>query len=198
MKAGRKLTKILFCTIVLLCLFTPVLLTAAPASGDVEGLSFLAFGTGKIQVRIYTDYFCAPCSSIEPVIEAKVADLVKRKVINVTFVDAPFHKNSMLYVRYYLYILNEKKDIGHILAARAALFEAAKANIVDKTKLEEFLQKKGIPFRPYDEQPTLAIMERYTQEDKVNATPMMVVYRGLKKEVYSGTAEIPLGLDSLK
>jgi len=197
MRARKRLFKLLFCTVLLL-LLTPILPVSAGASTDVVGLSFLSFGTGKIQVRIYADYFCGPCSSIEPLIEAKIADLVKRKVINVTFVDAPFHKNSMLYVRYYLYILNEKKEIGHILAARAALFEAAKANIVDKSKLEDFLQKKGIPFRPFDEQPTLAIMERYTQEDKVNATPMMVVYRGFKKEVYNGTTEIPQGLDSLK
>jgi hypothetical protein len=147
---------------------------------------------------LYADYFCGPCASIEPVVEAKLADLVRRNVINITFIDAPFHKHSSLYARYFLYILNERKEITQILSARAALFEAAKAGVSEREKLEEFLQKKSITFRPYEDRPTLAVLEGYMREDKITATPVMVVYRGVKKEIYNGTAEIPWGLESLK
>ncbi len=171
---------------------------AADSGWGQDPISFLSFGNGKIKVRFYADYFCGPCASIEPVTEAKVADLVKRNVINITFVDAPFHTHSSLYARYYLFILNERKEITQILAARAALFEAAKANIAERDKLEEFLKKKGIAFKLFDERPTLGTFEGYMREDKINSTPVMVVIRGGKKEVYTGTTEILKGLETLK
>jgi thiol:disulfide interchange protein DsbA len=63
---------------------------------------------------------------------------VKRGVINITFVDTPVHKETTLYAKYFLYILNEKKDFNHALRARAVLFEAAKQKITDSNKLGLF------------------------------------------------------------
>lgn len=163
-----------------------------------EGPSFLTFGAGKINVRFYADYFCGPCGAIEPVVEPRIADLVKRNVITITFIDAPFHTHSSLYTKYFLYILNENKEMGRILAARAALFDAARSGIKDKDRLEEFLLKKAIAFRMFDERPTLSLLQGYLREDKIDATPMMVVYREQKREVYRGGAEIQKGLESLK
>ena len=39
-----------------------------------------SFGQGKVQVRLYTDYFCGPCSHMEPKIEPLLKDLVQRDV----------------------------------------------------------------------------------------------------------------------
>src|SRR4030042_4635590 len=35
-----------------------------------------SFGTGQIQVRLYTDYFCGPCSALEPKIEKVLTEVV--------------------------------------------------------------------------------------------------------------------------
>ncbi len=67
-----------------------------------------AFGEGKINVRLYTDYFCPPCKDMEPDIEPVLAELVREKIIRLTFVDTPFYRSSSLYARYFLYAMNEK------------------------------------------------------------------------------------------
>jgi hypothetical protein len=36
-----------------------------------------SFGHGKVKIRIYTDYFCGPCSQLEPKLEGVLANLVK-------------------------------------------------------------------------------------------------------------------------
>ena len=38
-----------------------------------QGVFLPSYGQGKINVRVYTDYFCVPCRAGEPKIEA-VAD----------------------------------------------------------------------------------------------------------------------------
>ena len=103
-------------------------------------MSLFSFGKGKIQVRLYTDYFCGPCSNLEPRIEYLITDLVKRNIVTITFIDTPLHKYSTLYAKYFLYILNDNKNLDHALKARAALFEASKVPIDSEAKLEAFLQ----------------------------------------------------------
>ena len=90
-------------------------------------MSLFSFGKGKTQVRLYADYFCGPCRNLEPKIEYLISDLVKRNIITIIFIDAPFHKYSSLYAKYFLYIINDKKEISHALKARSMLFEASKS-----------------------------------------------------------------------
>src|SRR4030042_1896797 len=156
-----------------------------------------SFGNGKINVRLYTDYFCGPCSKLEPKIESLIVNLVKKKIISITFIDTPVHKYSPLYASYFIYILNEKNEFSHALKARAALFEAAKNKITKKEELEDFLKKRNIKFRPLNESPTFSIVNKYFQEDKVKATPTCVIFNGEKKS-YSGTNGIIKALESLQ
>ncbi|MBP1748290.1 MAG: hypothetical protein H6Q52_829 [Deltaproteobacteria bacterium] len=158
----------------------------------------LSFGKGKIETRLYSDYFCSACKALEPDIEYLIADLVKRNVITITFVDTPLHKQSALYARYFLYILNSKKEIGHALRARSILFEAAHQNITDKDKLEAFLNSKGIKFKPFEPQPVFNILQQYLRSDQIRATPTCVVISGDKKEFYQGKANITKVLESFK
>jgi len=156
-----------------------------------------SFGNGKINVRLYTDYFCGPCSKLEPKIESLIVNLVKKKIISITFIDTPVHKYSPLYASYFIYILNEKNEFSHALKARNILFEAAKNNITKKENLEDFLKKRNIKFRPINVSPTFSIMNKYFQEDKVKATPTCVIFNGEKKS-YSGTSGIIKALESLQ
>jgi hypothetical protein len=169
---------------------------AAAQSGD---FSLLTFGSGKVKVRLYSDYFCGACSKLEPALDEVVGDLVKKNKITLTFVDTPVHKHSPLYARYFLFILNEKKDLQHALAARAALFEAAQqVKITEAEKLEEFLKKKGIKFAPFDVAPAFRGLEGFFREDKIKATPTCVIITGTKKELFQGTNPIITELGKLK
>ncbi len=114
------------------------LLTAAPAHAAKADLP--SFGKGKIEVRLYTDYFCGPCGRMEPRVEALLADLVKRNTVTLIFVDTPIHRFTPLYAKYFLYILNNDRAFAHVLQYRALLFEAAKGKIETGDKLEEFLK----------------------------------------------------------
>jgi thiol:disulfide interchange protein DsbA len=155
-----------------------------------------SFGTGKTQIRLYTDYFCGPCSSLEPKLEKMIADLVKKDVASITFIDTPIHKYSSLYATYFLYILNGKRDFEYALRARATLFEAAKKKVTEKEKLEEYLKKRNIGFKPFDTKPTFKIYNAYFQEDKISATPTCVISNGEKKS-FTGEKDITKALEGL-
>jgi thiol:disulfide interchange protein DsbA len=161
-----------------------------------EEILLPSFGTGKTQVRLYTDYFCGPCSALEPRLEKVITDLVKKGVITITFIDTPIHKHSSLYAMYFLYVLNEKKEFTHALRAREILFEAAKNKITEKKKLEEILKKRGIRFKPFDVKPSFNIYNNYFQEDKIDATPTCVISNGEKKS-FTGVEDIIKALERL-
>jgi hypothetical protein len=165
-----------------------------------------SFGTGKIKVRLYTDYFCVPCRAAEPRIEAALKGLVTKNLINVTFIDTPFHKFSSLYARYFLFVLNENRNFEHALSVRATLFEAAKEGVPDPQKkealseaerVEEYLKKRGIKFSTFDVKPIFLAFERYLREDNIDATPSCVIERNGKKEILKGGDDIAKALESL-
>jgi protein-disulfide isomerase len=169
-----------------------------PGTASTQELFLLSFGKGQIQVKLYADYFCGPCGKLEPKIEYLISDLVKRGVITITFIDAPFHKHSSLYTRYFLYILNEKKDIGRALKARTVLFEGAKENIFEGEKLEAFLQKQGIKFKSFDVKPVFTMLQNYLREDSITSTPTCVIVDNKKKEVFAGADNIVKALENIK
>ena len=163
-----------------------------------QEMSLFSFGKGKTQVRLYADYFCGPCRNLEPKIEYLISDLVKRDIITIIFIDAPFHKYSSLYAKYFLYIISEKKEISHALKARSMLFEASKSPIEEQEKLEAFIQNKGFKFRIFDAKPVFAILQNYIREDQINATPTCVIINGKKKEAFYNGEDIVKALEKLK
>jgi hypothetical protein len=156
-----------------------------------------SFGTGQTQIRLYTDYFCGPCSALEPKIEKVLTELVKKGTITITFIDTPIHKYSNLYAAYFLYILNEKKEFNYALRVRAILFEAAKKKVTEKEKIEDYLEKRNIGFKPFDVRPTFNLFNQYFQEDKISATPTCVISNGGKKR-FTGIENIIKALADLK
>ncbi len=162
-----------------------------------EDILLPSFGNGQIKVRLYTDYFCNPCQALESKLEPVITDLVKRDIINITFIDTPVHTQTSLYARYFLYVLNEKKDFNYDLRARAVLFEAAKEKITENEKLEAFINKKGIRFKPFDAKPTFSVFSSYLKEDKIDETPTCIIYNGGKKDRFTGL-NIISALDSLR
>lgn len=167
-----------------------------PAYADEIPLS--AFGSGKTAVRLYTDYFCPPCKAMEPSLEPVVADLVKNNIAKVTFIDMPFYQLSSLYARYFLYALNEKKDLENALTVRNALIEASNKKIGDAAKLEALLNEKGIKFKPFEVKPTFDMFARSLRDDNIKATPSCVIEKDGKKETVVGGFDIIQALQRLK
>lgn len=148
------------------------------------------FGSGPVTIRLYTDYFCGPCSGAEPEIEALLSDLMDKKAIGITFVDTPIHKETVLYARYFLSILNEKRSFSRALLARTVLYEAASQKINNAAALEGFIKKKGLKFKPLDATPVFRAYENLIKEDNINSTPTCVIITSKGKEILVGGKNI--------
>jgi len=174
------------------------LLYSIPAVGRTEKTWLPSFGVGKVKVRLYTDFFCPPCRDMEPDMEPVIRKLIKDKVIDMTFVDTPFYRFSALYVRYFLYALNEKKDLEHVLYVRRILIEASKGTVDSAEKLEAFLKEKKIALKPFDPKPVFETLTGYLKEDRIEATPTCVIEIDGKTSKHVGAADIISALNKLK
>lgn len=175
---------------VLFLFINPVNATQIKPNTVSDEVRLNVYGTGPILVRIYSDYFCPPCRAIEKEVETIIEELVKKGIIKVCFIDAPIHKFTPLYARYFLYAIRDNNDLRYALFVRNALFEAAGNKIEQKENLEAFLTSKGINFVAFNVKPYLEKMNLILQEDKINATPTCVVIDGKRSEKASGKEEI--------
>lgn len=146
-----------------------------------------SLGNGPVKVRLYTDYFCKPCSALEPKLDSAITDLVRKNIITITFIDTPVHKETTEYAKYFLYILQEKKELNYALRARAVLFEAAKQKITESKGLEAFIQQKGLKMKPFDAKATFGVLSSYLNEDNIKSTPTCIIDNKGKKERFTGT-----------
>ncbi|MDI9570983.1 MAG: thioredoxin domain-containing protein [Pseudomonadota bacterium] len=172
-------------------------LLAGHVAGEEPG-ALPRYGAGAIQVRLYTDYFCGPCRSIEPAAEALLRDLVKKKRITLTLVDLPLTRHSVLYARYFLYALKELNELEHALKVRRLLFDtAATREKSSPERIETALRNKGIAFASFDPRPLFDRYNELIKEDNVHSTPTCVIVKGGKKETFIGTDEVIKGLKGL-
>lgn len=155
------------------------------------------FGKGPVKVRLYTDYFCKPCRSMEPKVESTLTELVGKNLVTLTFVDMPFYQYSSMYARYFLYSTREKNDLDSALVARNILIGAASENIRDMTEVEERLRNKEIPCNPFDVKPIFTLFEIQLRNDKIRSTPSCVVEQNGKKELFVGAGDIVDALEKL-
>lgn len=163
-----------------------------------QEMSLFSFGKGKVQVKLYSNYFCGACRNLEPAIEYLLIELTKKNVVTITFIDIATSRSSMLYAKYFLYILNEKKNLESALRARSALFEASKIPIDDEDRLGNFLRTKGIKFKVFDTKPTFMVLQNYIRTDQVSSTPTCIIVNNNKKEVFIGNENILKGIEKLK
>jgi thiol:disulfide interchange protein DsbA len=176
------------------------LFISAPCASHSAETSIPSFGEGKVKVRLYTDYFCPPCAEMEPGLEPVISELVKDKTINLIFADTPFYKHSALYARYFLYAINEKKELEHALFVRRSLIEAAKNRVDSAERIEAILREKGVKLKPFDPKPVFTALTNHLKEDQIDATPSRIIEKDGKKNKYVGAGDIinALALDQLK
>jgi len=189
-------------SIVLAVLLFCASLTIAHADSSTEAkkddLPFPSYGSGKILVRLYTDYFCPPCRAMEPKLEPILEGMVKRNIINLTIIDTPIYKHSSMYAKYFLYALKKKNDYDYASTVRLILFEAAGNKITEKEMLEEQLKTKRIEYVPFDTNPVLARMNIHMQEDRVDSTPTCVIVEDAKVEKFIGGQNIINALERIR
>lgn len=167
---------------------------ACPAQDSV----IPTFGNGPVHVRLYTDYFCPPCQSMETKIEGILKELITRNVITLTWVDVPFHQLTPLYARYYLYALPEKPSVEKALLVRNILRDAAtRGGISSEKRLGALLKEKGISYVPHDVKPIFNAYNALMKEDEIDSTPTCVIVRQGVKEKVSGSVDIILALTQL-
>jgi thiol:disulfide interchange protein DsbA len=191
----RPSTAILFAAIgisVFLSLFSG---SATPAYA--EDTRMLSFGYGLVKVRIYTDYFCPPCRSMEPELEPIIVDLVRRRIAAVTFVDTPVHRETILYAKCFLGITTGGSDISQVLRARAALFKAAEENIRSLPDLEAFLGKGGLKCRHVDSSQAFETFGKHLRDDRIDSTPSCVIEGPGGRKKFTGAREILRALTRL-
>ena len=77
-------------------------ISPAPAV-DADKGSIPSYGQGPHEILIFSDYFCPPCQALEPKLEPVLDELYGKGSVNITFVDTPMHRETLLFAKFYLY-----------------------------------------------------------------------------------------------
>jgi hypothetical protein len=177
-----------------------VIVTAAgypgsePAHAGDEPLPFPSYGTGSVEVRLYSNYFCGPCRIVEEAIDPLLADLLDRGIIRLTLVEVP---GSILFVNFFLYALKLDNSFERAAAVRKVLFEAARAGDArTEESLAALFREKGIAYEVFDASGLYPRFNELIREDDLRSTPTMVIITNAEKRIYTGKAIIA-ALDDL-
>ncbi|MCX5831539.1 MAG: thioredoxin domain-containing protein [Deltaproteobacteria bacterium] len=185
-------------TISFLTMIIAGLIVVGIGSAEERNLPFPSYGSGPVEVRLYTDYFCPPCRAMEPAVEPLLKDLLKKNMIRLTLVDAPYNPATPLYAKYFLYALNENNDLDHAFRVRNILIEAAtNKDFKTQERIEALFKEKGIPSAVFDAKPAFDRYNALIKEDKINATPTCVVIRNGQKKAFVGGPDIINALKAL-
>jgi len=171
-----------------------------PAYGQDSTNSIPSLGKGKYEIVMFADYFCPPCRRIDTKAEPLFKELLATGKVKITFVDVPFHKETPIYAKYYLYAANAKSDANNILHARKILFDAAQdKHIQTEDALVIYLNEQKILWKTMDEKSIFSIMSSMIKENKIDSTPTCVIkYSRTNIKKYVGDDKIWDGLKQIK
>ncbi|MDO9514720.1 MAG: thioredoxin domain-containing protein [Syntrophales bacterium] len=149
-----------------------------------------SFGRGEVEVRLYSNYFCGPCSRLEPRIEPLLGTLVKANRIRLLFINMPFNQKSSEYDRYYLYAIREGTSFEAALRFRKTLFKVASSGIGTEKDLQMYLQRLGMEPKHVDVSPEVLTAVQYIRDDGITSTPVAVIVNDGDKHTYKGIDSI--------
>jgi thiol-disulfide isomerase/thioredoxin len=173
---------------------------AAIGNAEKQNQPVPSYGSGPIEVRLYTNYFCGPCRAMEQDVEPILKELVRKNAIRLILVDVPFDEKTDLFSKYFLYAIKSNNDLEYDLRVRNILFEASTDNGVTlQPHVEALFKKKEIPFSPFDAVPILERYKALMTDGHVKNTPTCVIIKGDgKKRRFSGGPQITYALNLLK
>ncbi len=175
------------------------LIVAGVGSAEERNPPFPSYGSGLVEVRLYTDYFCPPCRAMEPAVESILKELLKKNAIRLILVDVPHNRLTPLFARNFLYALKENNDLEHAFRVRNIL-QAASTNkeVTTQERIGALFTVNWIPYTVFDAKPTFDRHNALIKEDKINATPTCVVIKNGQKKAFVGGSAIINALKSLK
>jgi hypothetical protein len=171
---------------------------AAPLPSFGAGSSSLpVFGSGPVEIRLYTDYFCEPCSRLEPELEDKLVALVENGRARVVFIDVPLHPPTPIYAGYFLAMLKPEEGIREALRERGLLFAAAGQDLQSPESLEAFLRQAGCEVAGADKDGNFSFFNQLLAEDAIRSTPTLVVREKGRSESHQGYSKVLKEIDRL-
>ena len=175
------------------------LVVAGAGSAEVWNPPVPSYGSGPVEVRIYSDYFCPPCRATEPAMEPILKGLLKKNAIRLTLVDAPFHPLTSLYARYFLYAIKENNDVDYAFRVRKILIEASTdKSVTTPERIEAIFKGKWIPYAVFDTKSAFDGYKALLKEDKISSTPTCVIIKNGQKKAFVGGPDIVNALKSLQ
>jgi thiol-disulfide isomerase/thioredoxin len=182
-------------------LFTMILtglIVAGSGWAEERNPPFPSYGTGPVEVRLYTDYFCPPCRAMEPAAEQILIELLKKNAIRLILVDVPFDRLTPLFARNFLYAIRENNDLANAFRVRNALMEAStRKDVTTQERIEALFKEKGIPSSVFDAKPAFDRYNALFKEDKIDATPTCVIIKNSQKKAFIGGPDIINALKAL-
>ena len=153
------------------------------------------FGKGKIDVWLYSNYFCEWCK-MGPDFDRMLTELVHNNVITITFIDVPISRfASPLYARYFFYSLKHRMEFDQAMRVRKALYDAAWAAIKDESKLESYLTQQGIAVTKFDTTSSLKNLNQYKkylreQNNGKTIVPACAILNGSERKISVGASYV--------
>jgi len=145
------------------------------ADGD-ESARMPAWGEGKCEVIIFSDYFCRPCQMLEGELEPVLRALLTRGRIRLVFVDLPLYRLTPLYNRYFLSATSARSDYEAAFSVRRLLFDlAGRFACVKEAHLEREFRARKIPLARIDPRPAQAAMADLARQYNITSTPAGVI-----------------------
>jgi thiol:disulfide interchange protein DsbA len=191
--------------VVVLLIAAGLLLTTFTFNGSVipsyGAEQYPQFGSEKARVEIivYSDYFCPHCRKIDEQVNTMLVRLKDRARIR--FVDVPIHPpGSIEYGEVFLYSwFVSGNNLKTAAKVRELLFEEA-VKKTDQAGVIALLKSKGIKIKS-DRERALSIFRGFYNEsmktDKLNSTPTVVIVKGGERKKYVGGQEILQALKAL-
>jgi uncharacterized membrane protein len=145
----------------------------------------------KVEVIVYSDYFCPFCRKVEGQINDKLLKLKDK--VKIRFVDVPIHAHSLEYAEVFLYTWFANGDnLETAIKVRETLFNAAEKGY-DKRRVLSILNSQGIRYNE-DKGRAKDIFRGFyntsIRTNHINKTPSMVVVKGSERKTYVGMVDI--------
>lgn len=174
--------------------------SVTPAYGKEIVGGVPSLGKGKYEIVLFTDYFCPPCKRIDTKTEPLLKELLANGQVKITFVDVPFHSETPVYAKYYLYAVNADPSEMSVFNIRKLLFDAAQTKKIQKElDLLAYLNEQKISLKLLDEKSIFPMLSAMIKKHDVKVTPTCIIKSSDKdSKKFVGEKEIWDGLTALK